>query len=442
MVKVIILERTLMKDLVAWKNNPNRKPLIINGARQVGKTWLIKEFGRLNYKQVAYINMDNNAVMTQLFEGDYNIERIVLGLELEAGVSIREQETLIVFDEIQEIPKALTSLKYFCENAPEYHVVSAGSLLGIALHKNASFPVGKVETLSLFPLSFDEFVRARANIELANTLNSSDYRMAEVFKSKIIPLLKDYYFVGGMPEAVKTFIEGSDYTRARAVQQRIVADYERDFSKHLDAREAERVYAVWNSLPSHLAQENKKFVFGRIAKGSRAKDFEHALTWLSHAGLIHLVPRISKPGLPLKAYRDPSAFKVFALDVGLLGSMSNLEARTIIEGSRLFEEFKGALTEQYVCQQLVTTGKVEPYYWSAENSRGELDFVVESAGEIYAIEVKAEENLRAKSLRSFKEKHPFVQARRFSLSDYREENWLVNVPLYLLGNVGLWTKLV
>ncbi|MEG2934596.1 MAG: AAA family ATPase, partial [Gordonibacter sp.] len=225
------MERTLMKDLVAWKNNPDRKPLIINGARQVGKTWLIKEFGRLNYKQVAYINMDNNAVMTQLFEGDYNIERIVLGLELEAGVSIREQETLIVFDEIQEIPKALTSLKYFCENAPEYHVVSAGSLLGIALHKNASFPVGKVETLSLFPLSFDEFVRARANIELANTLNSSDYRMAEVFKSKIIPLLKDYYFVGGMPEAVKTFIENSDYSRARTVQQRIVADYERDFSK-------------------------------------------------------------------------------------------------------------------------------------------------------------------------------------------------------------------
>ncbi|MEF9877141.1 MAG: ATP-binding protein, partial [Gordonibacter sp.] len=387
---MIILERTLMKDLVTWKNNPDRKPLIINGARQVGKTWLIKEFGRLNYKQVAYINMDNNAVMTQLFEGDYNIERIVLGLELEAGVSIREQETLIVFDEIQEIPKALTSLKYFCENAPEYHVVAAGSLLGIALHKNASFPVGKVETLSLFPLSFDEFVRARANIELANTLNSSDYRMAEVFKSKIIPLLKDYYFVGGMPEAVKTFIENSDYSRARTVQQRIVADYERDFSKHLDAREAERVYAVWDSLPSHLAQENKKFVFGRIAKGSRAKDFEHALTWLSHAGLIHLVPRISKPGLPLKAYRDPSAFKVFALDVGLLGSMSNLEARTIIEGSRLFEEFKGALTEQYVCQQLVTTCKVEPYYWSAENSRGELDFVVESAGEIYAIEVKAE----------------------------------------------------
>lgn len=262
--------------------------------------------------------------------------------------------------------------------------------------------------------------------------------MAETFKSKIVPLLKDYYYVGGMPEAVAAFGTRSNYLAARAVQNRIVADYERDFSKHLDAREAERAYAVWDSLPSHLSQENKKFVFGRIAKGSRAKDFESAITWLSQAGLVYVVPRITKPGVPLKAYRDPGAFKVFALDVGLLSAMSDLDARSILEGNALFEEFKGALTEQYMCQQLISKCGLRPWYWSAENSRGEIDFIVQDGGIVYPIEVKAEENLRAKSLRSFKEKYPSVQARRFSLSNYREESWLINIPLYLVGNKALW----
>ncbi|MBC2888591.1 ATP-binding protein [Gordonibacter massiliensis (ex Traore et al. 2017)] len=432
------MERTLMRDLFTWKSKTERKPLIINGARQVGKTWLIKEFGRRAYDSVAYVNMDNNQTMQQLFEEGYDIRRIIIGLELETGVTIEPDSTLIVFDEVQEIPKALTSLKYFCENAPEYQIIAAGSLLGISLHKNSSFPVGKVETLDLYPLTFNEFVRAVSGDKLADVLMDEDASLAETFKSRFVHLLKDYYFVGGMPEAVMAFAKNSDYSEARTVQKRITTDYERDFSKHLDARETEKVLAVWNSLPAHLAQENKKFVFGRIAKGSRAKDYESALTWLSQAGLVHVVPRITKPGIPLKAYRDSGAFKVFTLDVGLLGAMSELNARSVIEGNRLFEEFKGALAEQYVCQQLISECHLAPWYWSAENSRGEIDFIVQIEGEIYLIEVKAEENLRAKSLRSFKEKHPSVHALRFSLSDYRTESWLTNIPLYLMGNTNLW----
>lgn len=435
------MERALMQSLLAWKDCGGRKPLIVNGARQVGKTWLIKEFGRRAYEQVAYVNMDNNAAMRQLFEGDYDMARLIIGIELETGISVDPATTLIVFDEIQENPKALTSLKYFCENAPEYHIIAAGSLLGIALHREASFPVGKVETLNLYPLSFGEFVRAQAGNRLADLIEGDNPLILETFKTKVASLLKDYYYVGGMPEAVVSFGENSNYAAARTVQNRIAADYERDFSKHLDAREAQRAYAVWNSLPAHLSQENKKFVFGRIAKGSRAKDFESAITWLSQAGLVHVVPRVTKPGIPLKAYRDPRAFKVFALDVGILGAMSDLDARSILEGNSLFEEFKGALTEQYVCQQLISACGLKPWYWSAENSRGEIDFIVQNAGTVYPIEVKAEENLRAKSLRSFKEKYPEVQARRFSLSNYRVESWLVNVPLYFIDNKYLWTPL-
>ncbi len=432
------MERSCMQKLIAWKNRPKRKPLIINGARQVGKTWLLREFGRREYTNTAYINMDNNAAMTQLFEGNYDIARLIAGLQLESDVPIDPQSTLIVLDEVQEVPKALTSLKYFNENAPEYHIVAAGSLLGIALHEGGSFPVGKVETLDLYPLSFEEFVQAQAGKPMADILANNDPSMAVTFQSKLEPLLKNYYYVGGMPEAVELFGREANYAEARAAQKRIIADYERDFTKHLTAREAERVFAVWESLPAHLAQENKKFVFGRIAKGSRAKDFESAITWLSRAGLAHIVPRVTKPGIPLSAYRDTGAFKVFTLDVGILGAMSDLDARSVIEGNRLFEEFKGALTEQYVCQQLIGACGLAPWYWSADNSRGEIDFLVQKSGAVYPIEVKAAENLKAKSLRIFHEKYPEVHARRFSLSDYREESWLLNVPLYLVGNAQLW----
>lgn len=434
------MERFLMHDLEQWRSNPRRKPLIVNGARQVGKTWLIKEFGKRHYENVAYVNMDNNAAMRELFDAGYDIDTLIAGLQLQTGVAIDPASTLIVFDEIQENPKALTALKYFDEDPRAFSVIAAGSLLGILLQSGTGFPVGKVETLDLYPLSFEEFALVAEGQGFLDTMLSHDPALIQAFKSRAIALLKTYYFVGGMPEAVSTYLEEGSHDAARAVQRRILADYERDFSKHIAPREAERVFAVWDSVVAHLSHENKKFVFGRIAKGARAKEFEGALTWLRQAGLIYQVPRISKPGIPLKAYRDPGAFKVFLLDVGLLGAMSDLDSGSIIEGSKLFEEFKGALTEQYACQELVSSCGLAPFYWSAENSRGELDFLIQAEGSIYAIEVKAEENLRAKSLRSFKEKHPDVHAVRFSLSDYREQDWLTNVPLYLMGNTSLWMK--
>ena len=432
------MERFLMRDLEAWRENPRRKPLIINGARQVGKTWLIKEFGKRHYRSVAYVNMDNNSAMRDLFEAGYDVDTLIAGLQLQTGVAIDPDSTLIVFDEVQENPKALTALKYFDEDPRGFSVVAAGSLLGILLQSGTGFPVGKVETLDLFPLSFKEFALAVEGREFLASLQNPNPALSQAFKSRASALLTTYYFVGGMPEAVSVFLDRRDYDAARAVQKRIIADYERDFSKHIPPREAERVFAVWDSVVTHLSQENKKFIFGRLAKGARAKEFESALTWLRQAGLIYRVPRVAKPGIPLKAYRDPGAFKVFLLDVGLLGAMSDLDSASIIEGNTLFEEFKGALTEQYACQELIANCGLAPYYWSAENSRGELDFLVQSAGTVYGIEVKAEENLRAKSLRSFKEKYPDIQARRFSLSDYRAQDWLTNVPLYLMGNTALW----
>lgn len=434
------MERFLMKDLEAWKANPRNKPLIINGARQVGKTWLIKEFGKHSFDSVAYVNMDNNEPMRDLFDAGYDIDALVAGIQLQTGVVIDPSSTLIVFDEVQENPKALTSLKYFDEDARPFSIIAAGSLLGILLQEGTGFPVGKVETLDLYPLSFEEFVFAEKGQTFLDALQGSDVTLIQAFKSQAIELLKNYYFVGGMPEAVDAFLESHDYQAARSIQKRILADYERDFSKHIPAREVERVYAVWESIVAHLSQENKKFIFGKVAKGARAKDFERALTWLRQAGLIYQVSRIAKPGVPLKAYKDAAAFKVFLLDVGLLGAMADVDSKTILDGNSLFEEFKGALTEQYVCQELVSACELNPFYWSAENSRGELDFLVQKAGEIYAIEVKAEENLRAKSLRSFKERHFDVHARRFSLSDYRQQEWMLNVPLYLVGNTGLWME--
>lgn len=427
-----------MRDLEIWKASPRKKPLIINGARQVGKTWLIKEFGKRCYDNIAYVNMDNNDAMRELFDNGYDIDLLIAGIQLQTGVTINPTTTLIIFDEIQEIPKALTALKYFDEDPRSFSIIAAGSLLGIVLQDGTGFPVGKVETLDLYPLSFEEFALAMEGQSFLDALQGGDPSLVQAFKSKATLLLKSYYFVGGMPEAVDAFLNNNDYQAARSVQTRILADYERDFSKHISAREAERVFAVWESIAAHLSHENKKFVFGRVAKGARAKDFERALTWLRKAGLIYQIPRVTKPGIPLKAYRDPGAFKVFLLDVGLLGAIAEVDSKSILEGNALFEEFKGALTEQYACQELVSACGLSPFYWSAENSKGELDFLVQSAGEIYAIEVKAEENLRAKSLRSFKEKHSFIHAVRFSLSGYREQDWMRNIPLYLIGNKGLW----
>lgn len=432
------MDRTLMAKLIAWKDKPRRKPLILNGARQVGKTWLLKKFGRTRFSNVAYINLDHNAVMQEQFELGYDIPRLISAFQFETGEHIAEGETLIILDEIQECPRALTSLKYFCEEAPGYAIAAAGSLLGITIHDGTGYPVGKVETLDLYPMGFTEFLLATGNGNLAKLIAIDDPVMIDSFSSKLIPLLRQYYYVGGMPEAVAAFLERGMLEDAREVQNDILRGYERDISKHLSRAEAEHAIAAWESIPQHLGRENKKFVFGHIAKGARARNYQSGITWLEQAGLVTRVRRVTKPGLPLRSYADDGAFKLFLLDVGLLAAMAGLDKRTVIGGSSIFEEFKGALTEQYVCQQLISERGLAPYYWSAENSTGELDFLVQDGSRVAAIEVKAEENLRARSLRAFKDKHPDITALRFSMSGFREQDWMRNIPLYAACNAELW----
>lgn len=427
------MERLCMKKLLAWKDSLRRKPLLLNGARQVGKTWLLKEFGSRYFDNVAYVNFDNNPQLAKHFDEGYDIERLITVMQVETGERIFPQQTLVIFDEIQECPKALTSLKYFCENAPEYAIAAAGSLLGVTLHEGTGYPVGKVDALDLYPLSFREFLDAIGQTMLRELIDKGDYDLITPFATKLTAFLRQYYFVGGMPEAVSIFLETSDYRDVRAVQERIIQGYERDMSKHLSAKETESALALWRSIPAHLGQENKRLIFGQIKAGARARDYRNALTWLTSAGLAVLVPRVSKPAVPLQAYAQDSIFKVFVLDVGLLGAMAQLDSRSVIEGNAIFTEFKGALTEQYVAQQLVSDIDVKPFYWSAENSRGEIDFLVHKGRCVYPIEVKAEENLRSKSLRAFSERYKEVSPVRFSLSAYRKESWLWNIPLYALS---------
>jgi len=424
-----------MEDLIRWKNKKDRKPLIIRGARQVGKTWLMKEFGRTNFAKVAYISFYNNERMASLFNGDLSIERLILGLKIESGVDIDAENTLIIFDEVQEVPRALTSLKYFNENAPEYAIIAAVSMLGVALHQGTSFSVGKVEYLDLYPMSFTEYLEATENGALVKLMEAKDFSLITDCKGKYIDLLKQYYYIGGMPEAVKTFIETNDFSAAREIQKRLLMAYEQDFSKHAPNEVVPRIRMLWNSIPSQLAKENRKFIYGLIRKGARAKEFELAMEWMIDCGLIHKVNRISKPDLPLVAYQDFSAFKLFMLDVGLLGAMTDLDLKTILEGNSIFEEFRGALTEQYICQQLIADCKVVPFYWSAEKSSGEIDFLIQNEGGIIPIEVKAGENLKAKSLKIFCEKYKTDKAIRTSMSDYRREEWMINLPLYAISSL-------
>ena len=431
------MDRFLMNKLVEWKKSPRRKPLILNGARQVGKTWLLKTFGEAHFDNVAYVNFDNDETAKAFFEHDLDVDRIISNLALHTGVDIAPQNTLIILDEIQEAPKALTALKYFCENAPEFAVASAGSLLGLATHEGSGYPVGKVDTLDLYPMKFREFLDATKNQMLRETLDSDDFVSISAFKQKATDLLKTYYVVGGMPEVVNAHALGANFENVRKIQESIVEGYKRDFAKHAPARLFPKMLETWESIPSHLSQENKKFVFGHIRKGARAKDYEEVLTWFSNAGLICKVPRVTKPALPLSAYNDNKCFKVFLSDVGLLGAMSGLQPSAIVDGNTVFTEFKGALTEQFVCQQLMSDIQVQPFYWSAENSTGEIDFLIKRGSEIYAIEVKAEENLRSKSLRAFKEKYDKVNAIRFSLSDYRRQGWMTNIPLYAMTNSSM-----
>ena len=427
--------RIAIEKLYKWKNSKRRKPLIIEGARQVGKTWLMKEFGKQAYADTVYINFDSNSRMADLFSADLDTDRLIMGLELYAGRKINPDNTLLIFDEVQEVPRALASLKYFYENAPQYHIVCAGSLLGIALHQGTSFPVGKVDFLKLYPLSFSEFLMATGNERFAELLKKQDYEMITSFKQTYIDALKHYYFVGGMPEAVQSFAESKDFNEVRAIQKRILAAYEQDFSKHAPNEIVPKIRMLWNSIPSQLARENKKFIYGLVREGGRAREYETAIMWLSDCGLVHKVSRVNAAGIPLKAYEDLKAFKLFIVDVGLLGCMTGLRQRTLLDGDDLFVEFKGALTEQYVCQQLKTIEDLGVYYYTNDRGSCEIDFVVDNGEQIVPIEVKAETNLRAKSLKTYRERFEPELSVRTSMADYKKEDWLLNLPLYAIENI-------
>jgi predicted AAA+ superfamily ATPase len=429
------MERTAMTQLQEWKARKNRKPLIIRGARQTGKTWLMKEFGRIAYEKTVYINFDNNRLMKDLFEQDTDTARLISGLELYSGHKIESDKTLLIFDEIQEVPQALTALKYFMENASEYQIVCAGSLLGVALHAGTNFPVGKVEFLDLYPLSFNEFLLATGNQRYERTLKNADFDMATSFKTAYIDLLKQYYFVGGMPEVVAAFSERRDFNEVRALQQNILTAYEQDFSKHAPHETVPRIRMLWNSIPSQLSRENKKFMYGLIREGSRAREYELAMQWLCDCGLAHKVYRVTSPNLPLKAYEDLKAFKLFVLDVGLLSCLTGLRQQTLLAGNELFREFKGALTEQYVLQQLITLSGIKPYYWANDHNSAEIDFLIDTGEDVVPIEVKAEINLQAKSLKIYREQFSPRIAVRTAMTDYKREAELINLPLYAIGMI-------
>lgn len=423
------MKRTAYAQLLAWKNNPKRKPLVLKGARQTGKTYLLKQFGQHEYANVAYINCDHNPQMTDVFI-DYDMSRIIRNLEAITQQKIEPTRTLIILDEIQEVQQGLASLKYFCEDAAQYHVAVAGSLLGLSLHQNTSFPVGKVNTVNLYPMTYEEFLDAMGEKEKLQLLQSGDHTATDTLRLSYIELLRQYYFVGGMPEAVAEYIQSHDLQAVRNIQKEILLNYADDISKHAPAREIPRINMVWNSIPSQLARENKKFIYGAMKKGARAETFELAIQWLIDSGIVHKVNRIKKAAVPLKFYEDLSAFKLFMLDCGLFGAMSDTPASDILVGNAIFEEYKGAFTEQYVLQQLKTALDTQIYYYSNDNSTLEIDFVLQRASAILPIEVKAEENLKSKSLKSYIDSNKGLKGTRFSMSAYRDQEWMQNVPLY------------
>jgi predicted AAA+ superfamily ATPase len=407
--------------------------LVLRGARQVGKTWLLQEFGRSHYDNVAYVNCQRDRSVASIFAGDLDPDRILRGLAIAADTMISPATTLVIVDEIQEAPGALTSLKYFAEERPDVHFAAAGSLLGVALRTNASFPVGKVNFIDLHPLDFDEFLRGIGETRLADLVLQQDWPLITSYADRLVELLRQYMFVGGMPEAVARHAAGDSYDIVRSVQLDILRGYENDFAKYATATVSRRIADIWASLPSQLARENKRFILGRVREGARAREFEEALQWLCDAGLVHQVTRYTKPANPIRAYEDGRIFKLFLHDIGLLGALSGLEASVLLQGSGIFEEFKGALAEQYVLQQIVAARNSVPMYWAPEDGRAELDFAIERSGALVPIEVKAEENLQSKSLRSYIDRFQPAEAWRFSLADYREQEDMTNVPLYAIG---------
>ena len=429
------MQRFAMDDLLKWKEKASRKPLVIMGARQVGKTWLMKEFGKKYYEKTAYISFYNNRRMKDVFDVDFDIERIIMNLNIESGVTITPGNTLIILDEIQNVPKVLESLKYFCEEAPEYHVVAAGSLLGVAIHEGISYPVGKVDMLDLYPLNFREFLCAMGEEALSDALNTKDYPLIDIFSGKYLFWLKNYYYTGGMPAVVEAFRVEKDYAEVRRIQSEIVRQYEGDFGKHIDAKTLPRIRMVWDSIPMQLAKENKKFFFGQIKKGARSTDFEIAIQWLLDCGLVYKVNRVNELHMPLKAYMNMSAYKLFMLDVGLLGALSELPVETILEGNDIFIGFKGALTEQYVLQQLISDTDYTPYYYGTDKATFEQDFLIQKERNIVPIEVKAETNIHSQRLKAYCDKFHPEEAVRFSTLKYKKQEWMVNIPLYAVCNL-------
>lgn len=421
--------RNIIGQLKEWKNREHRKPLVLAGARQVGKTYILKRFGEQEFANMAYINCDDNELAKNLFAQDYDIRRILLAIGAITGQSIEPGRTLIVLDEIQEAPRGLSVLKYFCENAPQYHVAVAGSLLGITMHKGEAFPVGKVEILHIYPMTFDEFLLAKGKDRMVDILRSKDWDTVKLLRNEFVKALREYYFVGGMPEAVGEFIGSNDVMKVRNIQNDILYAYQKDISKHVPASEANRISMVWQSMPSQLVKENKKFIYGVAKPGGRAKDFEVAIQWLMDAGLVYKAERVSRPKMPLKFYVDISSFKLFLLDCGLLGAMSETPPETLLVADNGMEESKGAFTENYVMSQLVATCASSVFYYS-NDARLEIDFLIQHGRDIVPIEAKAEENLRSKSLSTFVASHPELHGLRFSMSDYREQDWMTNVPLY------------
>lgn len=426
------MERNVLQKLVAWKNSTNRKPLIVNGARQVGKTYILREFGRRHFAQTAYVNCDSNHQLDLIFSQDFNVERIVLSLSALLHMNITPADTLIIFDEVQENPRVLASLKYFCENAPQYHVAVAGSLLGISLHSGVSFPVGKVDMIKLYPMSFDEFLLAAGEAGLVKILQSRDYRLIDSLAVRLTDRLRQYYYVGGMPAAVAEFVEHKNLQEVRNIQKQILFDYRRDFSKHAPAHEVSRINMVWDSIPAQLAKENKKFVFAAIKKGARASEFELAIQWLLDAGLVYKVCRVSAPLMPLMFYEELSVYKLFMLDVGLMGAMADVPAESVLVADTLIREYKGAFTELFVLTQLMVQD-IPIYYSSSNDARSEVDFVVQHGSTITPIEVKAEDNVQSKSLRAYIAKHPGLKGLRLSMKPYQDQGWMENKPLYAVN---------
>ncbi len=424
--------RNIIKQLEEWKNKKHRKPLILAGARQVGKTYILKEFGKSSFSNVAYINCDDNELAKDLFLQDYDMQRIILAIGVITRQSIIPGKTLIILDEIQELKRGLSALKYFCESAPQYHVAVAGSLLGITMHQGESFPVGKVDILHIYPMTFDEFLLAKGYSQMVDVLRSKDWQTIKLLRSQYIKFLREYYFVGGMPEAVNCFIETNDALQVREIQNNILFTYQKDISKHVPTSEANRINMVWHSMPSQLIKENKKFIYGVAKPGGRAKDFEVAIQWLMDAGLVYRSDRVTQAKMPLKYYVDIASFKLFMLDCGLLGALSETPAENLLMADNGMEEAKGAFTENYVMSQLVASHDTSVFYYS-NDAKLELDFLIQYKTEIVPIEAKAEENLRSKSLFTFVNSHPNIHGLRFSMSDYREQDWMTNVPLYAVS---------